>query len=245
MYNISSIENGWADLAKFFLLFITARRRWPDIFQCTQTIHKSWMAGRKSNFSSKKCRRQRIESQDTTFVTRRLGVIQIYWYSLWCYWSCKLSNRVLNSLDLPGKPPHNLQMKVGSPVILLHNLNPPRLYNGTRLVVKKWMKNVIEAIILNGKFRGENILLLQISIKPKDVQFKRLQFPIILAFEMTINKYQMMSICGLDLSTSCFLHRQLYVACSRTIQFVCVDERWDSKKYCTLSCIKGLILFFY
>jgi hypothetical protein len=58
---------------------------WPDISQCTQTIHKSWMAGKKSNFSNKKCGRQWIESQDTTIVTRRLGVIQIYWYSQRCY----------------------------------------------------------------------------------------------------------------------------------------------------------------
>jgi ATP-dependent DNA helicase PIF1 len=43
----------------------------------------------------------------------------------------------LNSLDLPGMPPHNLQLKVGSPVILLRNLNLPRLCNGTRLVIKK------------------------------------------------------------------------------------------------------------
>jgi ATP-dependent DNA helicase PIF1 len=54
------------------------------------------------------------------------------------------------------------------------------------------MKNVIEAIILNGKFRGENILLPRISIILTDVpiQFKRLQFPIRLAFAMTINKFQ-------------------------------------------------------
>jgi ATP-dependent DNA helicase PIF1 len=54
------------------------------------------------------------------------------------------------------------------------------------------MKNVIEAIILNGNFRGENILLLRIPIIPTDVpiQFKRLQFPIRLAFVMTINKSQ-------------------------------------------------------
>jgi ATP-dependent DNA helicase PIF1 len=54
------------------------------------------------------------------------------------------------------------------------------------------MKNVIEAIILNGEFRGENILLPLISIIPIDVQiqFKRLKFPIRLAFAMTINKYQ-------------------------------------------------------
>jgi hypothetical protein len=38
------------------------------------------------------------------------------------------------------------------------------------------MKNVIEAIILNGKFWGENILLPLILIIPTDVpiQFKRL-----------------------------------------------------------------------
>jgi hypothetical protein len=38
---------------------------------------------------------------------------------------------LLHSLNLPGKPPHNLQLKVGSPVILLRNLNPPWLCNGT------------------------------------------------------------------------------------------------------------------
>jgi ATP-dependent DNA helicase PIF1 len=59
---------------------------------------------------------------------------------------------------------------------LLHNLNPPRSCNGARLVNKKWMKNVIKAIILNGKFRGENIFLPWIPIIPINVpiQFKRL-----------------------------------------------------------------------
>jgi hypothetical protein len=42
-----------------------------------------------------------------------------------------------NLLDIPGKLPHNLQLKVGSPVILLCNLNPPRLFNSMRLVIKK------------------------------------------------------------------------------------------------------------
>ncbi|XP_046868780.1 uncharacterized protein LOC124461284 [Drosophila willistoni] len=61
-----------------------------------------------------------------------------------------------NSLDLPGMPPHHLQLKVGSPVILLRNLNPPRLCNGTRLVIKKLMTNVIEATTLNGKFQAKS-----------------------------------------------------------------------------------------
>ncbi|XP_050340137.1 uncharacterized protein LOC126766381 [Bactrocera neohumeralis] len=62
----------------------------------------------------------------------------------------------LNSLDLPGMPPSHLQLKVGSPIILLRNLNPPELCNGTRLVIKKLMKNVIEAIILNDYYRCAN-----------------------------------------------------------------------------------------
>jgi ATP-dependent DNA helicase PIF1 len=73
-------------------------------------------------------------------------------------------------LNLPGKPPNNLQLKVGSPVILLRNLNPPQLCHGTRLVIKKLMKNVIGFIILKGKFRGENILLPRIPILPTDVR---------------------------------------------------------------------------
>jgi ATP-dependent DNA helicase PIF1 len=59
----------------------------------------------------------------------------------------------LNTLDLPGMPPHVLTLKNGVPIILLRNINPPRLCNGTRLSVKKMMNNIIEATILNGKFK--------------------------------------------------------------------------------------------
>lgn len=125
----------------------------------------------------------------------------------------------LNSIDLPGLPPHILKLKVGSPIILLRNVNAPRLCNGTRMIVKKLFNNIIEATILKGKFKGEDVLLPRIPLIPLDApfEFKRLQFPIRLAFAMTINKSQGQSleICGLDLESPCFSHGQLYVGCSR------------------------------
>ncbi|XP_050065047.1 ATP-dependent DNA helicase PIF1-like [Aphis gossypii] len=111
----------------------------------------------------------------------------------------------LNSLDLPGLPPHNLQLKVGSVVIMLRNINQPRLCNGTRLAIKKLLNNVIEATILKGKYKGEDVLIPRIPMIPTDVpfEFKRLQFPVRLAFAMTINKSQgqSLSVCGINLET--------------------------------------------
>ncbi|CAG9829644.1 unnamed protein product, partial [Diabrotica balteata] len=77
---------------------------------------------------------------------------------------------------------------------------------------KKLFNNVIEATILKGKYKGEDVLIPRIPMIPTDVPFeiKRLQFPVRLAFTMTINKSQ-----GQSLENPCFSHGQLYVACFR------------------------------
>ncbi|XP_026481792.1 uncharacterized protein LOC113388824 [Ctenocephalides felis] len=102
----------------------------------------------------------------------------------------------LNSLELPGLPPHNLKLKVGSLVIMLRYLNQPILCNGTRLVVKKLINNVIVAKIIKGKYKGQNVLIPRIPMIPTDLpfDFRRLQFPIRLAFAMSINKSQGQSL---------------------------------------------------
>ena len=144
-------------------------------------------------------------------------------------------SELLNSLDLSGFPPHVLQLKIGVSIILLRNIKPPKLCYGTRLAVKKkkTMENVIEATTLTGPFVGEAVLIPRIPMIPTDLpfQFKRLQFPIGLAFAITINKAQGQSLekCDIDLNTDCFPHGQLYVACSRVgkpdNRFICSDNR--------------------
>nr|XP_018910130.1 PREDICTED: uncharacterized protein LOC109039193 [Bemisia tabaci] len=125
----------------------------------------------------------------------------------------------LNSLTPSGTPPHILTLKEKSPIIMLRNLLPPILCNGTRLQIIALRKNTIEAKILTGDGKGQTTFIPKIPMIPNDYpfQFKRIQFPIRLAFAISINKSQGQSLtyAGIDLRDDCFSHGQLYVACSR------------------------------
>lgn len=85
--------------------------------------------------------------------------------------------------------------------------------------MKKVMNHVIEATIIREKYKEEDVLIPRIPRIPTDLpfDFNRLQFPVRLAFEMTIKKSQDQSleVCGINLEFPSFAHGRLYVACSR------------------------------
>jgi ATP-dependent DNA helicase PIF1 len=75
----------------------------------------------------------------------------------------------LNTLTPNGIPPHVLKLKIGCPVILLRNLDPANgLCNGTRLVVRAWQRNSINAEIGLGQHAGKRVFLPRIPLCPSD-----------------------------------------------------------------------------
>lgn len=128
----------------------------------------------------------------------------------------------LQSITPSGFPQARLRIKLGMPLIILRNLAPGQgLCNGTRIVVTKTARNLIEGRILGGDHAGNTVFIPRITLitEGNDLPFvlRRRQFPVRPAFAMTINKSQGQSVrfVGLDLRTPVFSHGQLYVALSR------------------------------
>ncbi|GFY42284.1 ATP-dependent DNA helicase [Trichonephila inaurata madagascariensis] len=104
----------------------------------------------------------------------------------------------LNSIQTPDLQARNSILKVGAPIILIRNIDANKLCNGTRLIVKKMMQHVIQATVLTGCAKGEDVFIPRIPIIPSDntIQFKRIQFPLKLCFAMQSTSHRT-SLLGL------------------------------------------------
>lgn len=129
----------------------------------------------------------------------------------------------LRSLNPSGLPPGELHLKPGCPLILLRNLAPAQgLCNGTRLILHSATTRILKVEILGGQHNGEITFVPHITLIPSTqpgitFSLRKRQFPVRLAFALTINKAQGQTVrfVGVDLRHPVFSHGQLYVALSR------------------------------
>lgn len=134
-------------------------------------------------------------------------------------------------------PPNVLQLnKSNCPIMLCQSYKG--LTQGTKLIVKNLTKRTIVAEIGSGRRKGKLINIHRVSsvkIFPRaNLEFVRRQFPVTLAFAMTINKAQGLEFqrVGVYFPCTVFAHGQMYVAFSRVSNIeenmkVLVVERGD------------------
>lgn len=134
---------------------------------------------------------------------------------------------ILLTLQVIGMPPHLLTFRPGMVLVLMRNIDQYMgLCNGTRLqLIGKFGEN-LKCTVLSGPMAktGGFTMIPRVRFEygrksdERNIErFVRIQYPVIPAFAMSINKAQGQTLqrVGLHLGTQVFSHGQIYTAFSR------------------------------
>ena len=127
---------------------------------------------------------------------------------------------VLNQQEPSGLPPHHIKLKKNACVILIRSLIPKKGFcNGKRCLVKDMRNNLLVLSPLDSN--GPDILVPRLPMVCSDsklgIPFTRRQYPILLSYNMTVNRCQgqTLKVTGLELPRDVFTHGQVYTSFSR------------------------------
>ena len=148
----------------------------------------------------------------------------------------------LNTLNAPGIPLSRLRLKIGCPLMILQNINPSNgLCNGTQGILTNCKRHILQVCLLGRDHHGKQVFIPRIKFKfPEETigfHMEQKQFPVWLAFVMTINKSQGQSVkhIGIDLGNPVFTHGQLYAALSRCTSSANVKVLFDKDASTTVT----------
>ena len=133
-----------------------------------------------------------------------------------------------------GSPPARLELKIGMPLVMLRNMSE-ELMNGTRMLLLDIKTNVLQCLILNGRFPDRIVYIPRFLFKhegpDQPLTWYRRQYPVKPCWALTINKSQAQTlqrtaVCLVEVTNNgddsisvepidVFSHGQLYVGLSR------------------------------